>query len=815
MEYNTALCDFLKLPPDPAKQLFTDVTTQIYPLRADPEKVKAFCDQYLNIGDPNHTFSPAGPWIIMQVCEYARMNFAEKGKDAFPHRWFAQHELAFGIPVRCTEKDGAFNQFGMMYPFIFVDNPLSMEGGRQVYGWPKSGIEIVNKPPEFQPNRPRNLVSAHITPLARSKAGQLRLDQPFVEIYQTRPFFSGRSGLAEAVTSIPRVIGGYLSAASIAVNSIVNFGNLVSGYKIPNTGSLLGDIDVLSADIRSLGETLQKSYGSVSSLIPMLFGLVTGLQDSSRPAARPKMTIYTMKQVRDADDTKSACYQAIVRSQMTVEDLKDGGLLFDPLSGDPTGAIAITLRSTGEYMKTLIEMMSERTSNDSKTEYYVRPLLPFWEKVDLSYGLADRQSWRTKSTSTNWRLDLEESSSGKVPAPVSGTAPPAGSEVAAPVESKRLKPLVYQKRGSGSSLAVSGKRDAPKAVLHIFMLEASPAQLKKLIDAYLNDLAKTNKEKGQPFFEFEVKDEYPYIYVTLVSYNKMTIGTDTSAFYGDNVLTFAVLVRYWQCDEKGKRNGTPEHAFIPLYTFVGTDWNFVTEYEVYGRLTFKSTLDIPEDAWVNQSAPGTEHQDVLSVSTTLFPGPLVGKDMSHDAARGAAPAKIIAISSKPIAAVTPKTYNFAAASAQDPEWGATDFLKNYGLDEYLTTPQNITSAGTSVASNVRTPNSIALKQVRNAIHGQQADYQSLVGVKRSFTLAEKFGSSSVKLRIYQRGGFPIIEDLGLIPKPGEEGYRSDIDGSSYKEFEAASISFTGDLAESQGQELWRRVAPSELWSKVI
>src|SRR5260370_11587439 len=156
---------------------------------------------------------------------------------------------------------------------------------------------------------------------------------------------------------------------------------------------------------------------------------------------------------------------------MGVEELKEGGVLFDTLSGDPTGAIAITLRSNGEYMKTLIEMMSERTSNDSKTEYYVRPLLPFWEKVDLSYGLADRQSWRTKSTSTNWRLDLEESSSGKVPAPVSGTAPPAGSEVSAPVESKRLKPLRYQKLGTRSALPGPRKRQAPHTIPPIFSLQ--------------------------------------------------------------------------------------------------------------------------------------------------------------------------------------------------------------------------------------------------------------------------------------------------------------------------------------------------------
>jgi hypothetical protein len=776
MEYNTALCNFLKLPPDPCTQSYANVTTQIYPLRANPDKITEFCVDYLN-KSPYETFEPAGPWIIMQVVDYGKISFAEQApaQGQFAHKWFAQHELAFGIPLTCRDKtSGAFKEFGVVYPFIWVDNPLSMEGGRQIYGWPKAGMEIDTTPPELQPNRPRILVRVKVSPFLVSKGGSNNPESPFVEIYQTRPFLSGRSGIAEAVTSVPRAVSGFFSVASSALESMSNFANFVASYQILLTQRSMSDnFAAMSGDLMSLAETMQTGLGYFNSLTSMLTGTTIGRQGSSKAAATPKVIIYTMKQVRDAASTTKACYQAIVRSEMTVDQVSDGGLLFDPLSGDPSGGIEIRLLRSrrNEYLNKLLDMVAPGpTTSQSDGMLSVRPLMPFWEKANLSYGLADQQSWRTKET--DW---LKVSSA-------------AASKDAVP----KKQDIDYQKRGSGSALAVSGRRRAPDAVLHIFMLRANKQTLEALINDYINKLAQPNKDDREPCFDFEVKD-YPTVYVTLLNYESMTI--DGRGGYGDTVLAFAVLVKYWHLDENKGRIGDPEHAFIPIYTFVGTDWNFITEYEVYGRLAFKSAFEAPEDAWLKQSAPSDAHREVLSVSTTLFPKIPMEKKGSAREGQGAAPVKVITIFSKPFSVEKPKTHSFNDADAES-------YLTNYGLDEYLTTPNDIAS------STVRTPDSIALKQVRNATHGQEADYQSLVGIKRSFTLAEKFGESSVKIRIYEHEGFPLIEKMGLQGAAAV----SDRHGNPCKEFEAKSLSFTGTLEEEQGRELWRRVAPRKLWS---
>ena len=98
--FNTALGEFLALPAH-LEQKYSDVVTQIYPLKASMERLQDFCDSYLNLDEelPMH-FKPAAPWVLMQVVDYGKM-----ATNAMNVGWFSQHELAFGVPVRRYEKE--------------------------------------------------------------------------------------------------------------------------------------------------------------------------------------------------------------------------------------------------------------------------------------------------------------------------------------------------------------------------------------------------------------------------------------------------------------------------------------------------------------------------------------------------------------------------------------------------------------------------------------------------------------------------------------------------------------------------------------
>ena len=50
-----------------------------------------------------------------------------------------------------------------------------------------------------------------------------------------------------------------------------------------------------------------------------------------------------LKQFRDAHETDSACYQALVKSEISIDKIIDAGLLLSPLSGDTSGGITVRL----------------------------------------------------------------------------------------------------------------------------------------------------------------------------------------------------------------------------------------------------------------------------------------------------------------------------------------------------------------------------------------------------------------------------------------------------------------------------------------
>jgi len=133
--YNTTLVPWSCYPTS-CQQTYTGVISQVFPLAAICV-LEDFCDSYLNLKqdkNPPFWFKPAAPFVLMQVVDYGDM------AEANAIGWFSQHELAFGIPVEwhVRDKDGwHFKDIAMHYPFIYVDNPLSIAGGREVMDGPR------------------------------------------------------------------------------------------------------------------------------------------------------------------------------------------------------------------------------------------------------------------------------------------------------------------------------------------------------------------------------------------------------------------------------------------------------------------------------------------------------------------------------------------------------------------------------------------------------------------------------------------------------------------------------------------------------
>jgi hypothetical protein len=562
--FNAALGRFLALPPR-LDQKYTDVLAQIYPLKAGTAQLQKFCDGYLNLtGDPPNRFEAAIPWVLMQVLDYGKIAASARNVG-----WFSQRELAFGVPLRWYRKDRgkwAFVDWAMAFPFIYVDSQLSMSGGREIYGWSKAPIKIDVAPAIFQPANERSLVSISLVK-GGTNYGERSKDEEFLEIAQQRPFRSVRSAVSDALTAIPRAI----SSSIAAVSSMFQMGSDV----VSNNGD---------SELQSLQQIVVRLYG------PALNMLASGFLDGSArqaPAQNPPIDIITLKQVREVRGRGGACFQAIVDSKMGVERLIDGGALFDPLVGDATGGIQIDLahNTRQPIVQSLGIVKSQDSRIDGKPASRLRPLLPFWLKMDLTYGVADYQCWRTENT--------EWTSGDKV------------------TYTKRRK-IPYTTMGSGARQEIGGRCEFPRVTFRVMPLRADRRKLQRLITLYLKN----------DFFEFklagQIKDNgRVYAVVCLIGSNfeNMAAASDRGTEYSDREIIFAAPVAWW---EKGKPQ-IKHPALIPLYTFAGTTWNAATSYEVYGQFTLKSELGDSKTEWLTDPTRSRRRRQLLTVSTELFP----------------------------------------------------------------------------------------------------------------------------------------------------------------------------------------------------
>ena len=570
-EFNLALGEFLALPPH-LHQKYSDVVTQIFPLKASMNRMREFCDSYLNLDeDLPLYFKPAVPWVLMQVVDYGEIATTSRNLG-----WFSQHELAFGVPLRCYKKEKnewVFVDWAMVFPFIFVDNPLSLSGGRKIYGWSKSGIKFDSTPSIFEAGNARRLASISLV-TSGTNYGEPSGTEEFLQIFQRRPFVSASSAVSDLFSVIPRAIAGSVTAA----------------YSIFETAGLF-PIGYSDRDIKSLEEMLSRFYGLANSTAPRSFRA-----PPENAASRPPLdqgpvvapfNVITMKQIRDVHSSSTACFQAIVGSKMQIERTIDGGSLFDPLAGDISGGIYINLLDSvvQPIARTLGLETSEHSSVGGKPASTLRPTMPFWLKMDLGYGLADSQCWRTNTT--KW-------SSGDT------------------LKQIPRRDIAYLNVGSGAGEEVSGPYHFPQMTLRVLPLRADPHKLQALLDRYLDN----------DFFKFEVagqiKDEtgsHAVVCLIGTNFEEMTAAGDTGTKYSDREFAFAVPVTWWE--KRNPRLTRP--ALIPLYIFAGTDWNAVTSYEVYGQLSLKSTLVDPATSWLVALTGAHKPEPLVTVATELFP----------------------------------------------------------------------------------------------------------------------------------------------------------------------------------------------------
>jgi hypothetical protein len=752
------------LPPDDKLVIeFTGVVTQVFPLRSNLARLQNYCDEKLNQIASPLKFRAAAPWVLMQVAHYEKVGENKKSAG-----WFSEYELAFGFPVewyKVTDGANTFQDWAMFYPFIFVDNPLSLTGGRQIFGWDKAPIIIDRDAPILSPNEPHSTITLSRTRYSQpdsTNADQAVIDkrgntqkflaarycrpsdgqvsgrvqphpyekgQPerFLELVQRRQFLSGRLGLGRLLTAIPDAVGGSFNIARTMLDTL---STMVRGE---------------GRDVGTLRSLLMTAFGHSADFAPSAAGILRlpgSASSSSIRTGRAQFPIITLKELPDAEQPQEAYFQALVRSALTIDSITDGGVFFDPFSFDVTGGIQIHLRRTDEErvvetlglesvgrledMRDEQERKNGRPSSDPSGDI-LRPVLPFWTKADASYGTALEQYWRTQKT--GWTATTQ------------------------PVAAAAQAPKLAARFGSGSGGDIPGVIDRQNAVVQIFPVAAPKKKLTSLVKEYLCN----------PFFEFQPAEDR--VYILVVTFGELATAEGFRG-YGDQELTFAVPVKVTH-----KSDNKQADALIPLFTFVGTDWNFVTQSEEFGKIAFKSTFSTPTSYWMKALKPELETRDVLKVSTVFVRG-APSQDPGGEEAQEREVLRI--------------QQNAGAVPAKG------DIPK--GLQPYVTSP----------GEDTKYFYTIGLRQVRDACEPGRANYLSLLSIRTCFKMNGKKPSrlDGVKVGIRTYPLFNLIETLGL-EKADTYGARDKDDFTTLKTLEPM-LSLSGELTDNCAHNMcWR------------
>jgi hypothetical protein len=570
--------EFVQAPPFS----FQGVTVRLFPLRADQEKLSAFCKSYLDIPAEVSQFDLVFPLVYLAVLNYGKMSPKDTRSG-----WVSQHEVVFLVPLaqrRHGEGNGVGNprfiDWAWITPYIFVDDEISLRGGREFYGWEKipSRIRREVNPWVGHPREPSRLMTLEISDQASMKDEEKQW-APLLEIHQqaspslsvfaydwTDPFL----GMPKAALDL---------AAQAWDRAAFFLGPLFRGERSPLAPEEWYKTVIAGLKGMMLPAFLYQQQGK--GIDRSLLGEV----GSSKQI--------TVKTFPDAKDPSSSCYEAIIQSPMTITKYHKGGLLGEGnlLGNDPTGGFSINLYldSLGrDIMENLGLDDKQRGQRDGREIVTLQPFSPLWAEVDMEYGGGTTLCWRKDTTGWFKGLDQQHLVPSKNARPRM-----LGAEESPP------KPR-YKGAFGGSRLVQPSGPAVQTMRIEVYPLLAKGEEMKEC-KAYIQnlDLMET----------LEIAPCGSYVYMIVLN----SLDKDAGRWIPQEV-SFSFPVLYGD-----KKNVLKNIALFSPYIFVSTESSAIVDREWVGRSTMDAKLE--RFGGPLGGAPGDTQEALLTLATEVIPWP--------------------------------------------------------------------------------------------------------------------------------------------------------------------------------------------------
>jgi hypothetical protein len=574
---------------------FDGVTTRVFPLRAHAHTLQRLCDTYLNLFPEEVYFRPSAPYVLFALLNYGRMSYASE--TAAHYGWVSQNEVYFGVPLDWGRMEhGRWRPLGagMVAPFIFVDQPWSIEIGREVYGWPKEPAEFlreVNTWASGNPAEREHLLTLATDTFQTPYASERPSSVPLVEIDRAAPLSIG-PGLWQAPLMLDNPWWGALTLMRESMRVM--------------SSAALRDTSVWLPMMREASRLL---FGGTS----------------------PWFYTANLKQVRNLEDPAVASYQAITMAPLRLTSLTRAGMLGEGriALGDVTGGYRIKVHRHPLFpiVETLGLIVSEEEQHSDARDVAIRgytagvpgntrlerfptgltsgdeiehgvvtlaPLFPFWVEADLEYGRGDTMAWRSPHVRDGeWHRRTVDT--GAAATWIAGAAPTGSGAAPAAPSDATFDPTW------GARALPAPPYYYPQLTMRTLALPATPA-LADVVAAW-----EVPPEVGS--FRL-LEPDRPHVLMMVTTSEEMSAQVNSAGWWWKRQVSFFVPV-IWT------RNGKDMVALVSAVTFADSQVATTTAREI-GPSVIAATLYAPPDAWLDYAGPVADRR-VLWLATNVLP----------------------------------------------------------------------------------------------------------------------------------------------------------------------------------------------------
>lgn len=733
-----------KLPEFVADQLgitpplmFRGVSARFFPLRANLDILQQLVDSYINIvpSEAGYFRVPA-PYVNLVILDYGQM-----GESEMRTGWFSQVEVYFGVMLEWYKRvrgEWVFQDWGVITPYIFVNDDVSVPVGRMVFGYQKvlASVELINSGWMKNPIAPTTLARISTTVFPDAYTGGQLEERVFLELE--------RASLSNV--RVPLDPLNPMTPWSVASN----VANAIGGF---------------SRDALWMAQSMRISPLNPFAGPNFLPQMLSRMGPSYLLAGKGfLLNSINLKQFRRAEDPTKICYRALTNGVMQTTGFNKAGLLGEDrtLLGDLSGGHTIRLfqRSSLPIIETLGLEVSRSFNSEGVQVAELQPVMPFWADVNLKFGEGTNLAWQ--ASDGVWKDGAAQPFPGKYhPDPsFNNTVSTTIEAVSGPFQftgtTLRVLPLLADRKKVEAYLA--NYMNCALADGTAVEEDGSPAKYKVRLDVWAHDEQAINR--GNAF-----GGDLAYVYLTASSFDGVVSKSNNVGDWAKYEMSFKIPVR-WQRQSINDPNAhweTVGVGLVPVFTLADNCITAFSRQEIQGIATGTANFVRPESVWLGGADQGNPAQTLLRVDVELLPALGEGQLATF----------------QPVVEISRGDQDCGLGAAPDTAWKwAEDLRHELGMkkamkQQFCSELKIARALSLQLLGDQAQFSLYTLKEIRDVADPNKACYQSLVRVSR--VLREVFDVREIEdnlvVRLYDYPSMNIVEALGL------QAARIDVNGA--------------------------------------